>query len=94
MPANKVREEIIDGWRHLIYDDGNELVQHYYHDKATEFCIERVVKPGSRRRNWVVTDRNDRKHFYNLYPPKVAGPFPDLDSAKAALRLINSSVKE
>jgi len=78
-----------DGWRH--WSDGQvEQVYRIPPDANISIFIERVVTPSSRRKRWVVVDRRGvtRKATNSNYPPKIAGPFPDLDSAKAAYLMV------
>lgn len=86
LPTNTIKG---DGWRH--WSDG-QVEQLYRIPPAADanIYIERVVTPSSRRKRWVVVDRRGvtRKAMHSNYPPKIAGPFPDLDSAKAAYLMV------
>jgi len=76
-----------DGWRH--WSDGQvEQVYRIPPDADISIFIERVVTPSSRRKRWVLTDRRSADGATQLYAPKIAGPFPDLDSAKAAYLMV------
>ena len=77
-------------WKTQRYGDGTEQVWLERRGKvAPLYLIERVLREKSRRKNWAVVcrDRSD-----GLYPPKVAGPFKDLDAAKAALVMLYASL--
>ena len=75
-----------DGWTQVIFSDGNE--QYYQGPVAQhQLFIERVAGPKSRRKRWAIVDRT-YPHNSVLYPPKICGPFPNLESAKAAYLVI------
>lgn len=92
-----------DGWAFRQWPDGTDQWMHIsnYRDpeeKNQDYIVERVVRPNSRRKRWVVVNRkspdeNIELHEYDLYPPKVAGPFPNVESAKLACLLLISSSK-
>lgn len=70
------------------FDDGTE--QYMIRGMESQFydcwiVLERVVKPGSRRKRWAAVDRTEGvQGRESMYPPKVAGPFADLDTALRA----------
>ena len=84
--------ESSDGrWQYLVWEDGNEQV---YADDAPNapIFIERVVGPKSRRKRWVIVDRRGLKDGDSTaYPPKLAGPFKNLDVAKVAYLMLVSA---
>lgn len=88
-PLVETFREYPDGWREVHFRDGTQ--QWYINPVSQHFLfIERVVSPKSRRKRWVVVSR-DGARADQLYPPKACGPFPNLESAKAAyLVIINS----
>lgn len=74
-----------DGWRLVTHPDGTQQVHQLGGKWPPRIFIERVVAKNSRRKRWCVVDRNPPKDWAKKkYAPKLAGPFPDLDSAKAA----------
>jgi len=81
----------MDEWRHVTHHDGVEQV-HTTTPHPPYIFIERVVRPKSRRKKWVIVDRRPPERWRNsIYAPKISGPFPDLDSAKAAYLLIRAT---
>lgn len=58
-------------------------------DRVHDFIIERVVGEKSRRKRWVIVDRSFTHG--DLYPRKVAGPFPNLDAAKVAYLILRAT---
>ncbi len=87
-------------WRLSTWDDGTQCIYHRpYEDRQYKdsphpqviYMIERVVKENSRRKNWCITRRTTARDMTRLYPPKVAGPFKDLEAAKAAFLMFVSA---
>lgn len=81
---------ITDGdWAYREFDDG---IQQWALSEPTPptVFIERVTGK-SRRRRWVIADRRDPKDVFTKYPPKIAGPFPTLEAAKAAYRVMRAA---
>ena len=79
-----------EGWRLVTHPDGCQQVHQAPSAEwpPTTF-IERVVSPKSRRKRWCVVSRKPPERWTRaLYAPKLAGPFPDLDGAKAAYLII------
>jgi len=84
-----VREDAIEGvLKKRFFDDGTEQWI-FDPEQRVSVAAERVVQPDSKRKNWVLVDRGSTQ-TNKRYPPKIAGPFPTEESAKAALRLIHS----
>lgn len=74
-------------WTEVFFHDGTE--QWYIHPLTDHYiCIERVVRPNSRRKRWAIVNRDAGVRGEALYPPKICGPFPNLESAKAAYLVI------
>lgn len=78
-----------EGWRLVTHPDGTQQVHSFAIKWPPQIFIERVVCENSRRKRWCVVDRRppgdwDKKK----YAPKLAGPFPSLDAAKAAYLMI------
>lgn len=84
---------IHDGeWRHQYHDDGVQQVFLPTPHPAILF-IERVARPKTRRKNWVIVNRSPPGRWRNaVYGPKISGPFPTLEAAKAAYLLIRASL--
>jgi len=76
-------------WSVFYYPDGLEQIRLRERENKGKLYIERVNRPKSRRIRWCVVDRtiNDR-----LYPPRIAGPFKELDAAKATYLLLLSTM--
>lgn len=79
--------EHLDDWREVHFRDGT---QQWYIQPLTDhyISIERVVRPDSRRKRWAIVNRDAGVRTEALYPPKICGPFPNLESAKAAYLVI------
>lgn len=78
-----------DGWRLVTHPDGCQQVSKWDVTWPHTVFIERVVSATSKRKRWCVVDRKPPdKWAKKLYAPKLAGPFPDLDAAKAAYLMI------
>jgi hypothetical protein len=78
-----------EGWRLTNHPDGTQQVFQFEWKWPPHIFIERVVSPKSRRKRWCVVNREPAEKWARaLYAPKLAGPFPDLDSAKSAYILI------
>ena len=75
-------------WRYKSYGDGTEQVWQGGL-VAPLYLIERVIREKSRRRNWCIVLRTNGN---TMYPKKVAGPFPDLDAAKAAYLMLRAAL--
>lgn len=76
-----------EGWEFAEWSDGNQQV---WNDDIKEgLYIERIVGEKSRRKRWCIVDRRAAKS-YALYPPKVAGPFPTLEGAIVAYKILNA----
>jgi hypothetical protein len=99
-PLNPVKtvDRQVGEWWHCEWSDGTEQWSVYNKDVKSVLYVERVVKAHSKRRNWCVVNRSvsesDRilaavlaRFDTSLYPPKVLGPFKDLEGAKTALLL-------
>lgn len=89
MAANNVRAfvEHAGNWHEVFFHDGTE--QWYIHPLTDHYIsIERVVRPNSRRKRWAIVNRDAGVRSEALYPPKICGPFPNLESAKAAYLVI------
>lgn len=78
-----------DDWVYNRYDDGTHQ---WFTTPLQEprLFIERVEREGSRRKRWAIVDRTSGMRDA-LYPPKISGPFPNLESAKAAYLVITSA---
>ena len=84
-----MEKEWDDGeWHHNLWSDGNELVR--TGTGEAHIFIERVHGPKSRRKRWVVTDRRGTDQDV-LYPPKLAGPFKNLDVAKVTYLMLKAA---
>ena len=77
-----------DGWWHVNHRDGTEQVAGKSTNKTRNIFIERVNKVMSRRKHWCVVDRRGPKGNSLMYPPKLSGPYKDLDAAKAEYLMI------
>ena len=76
------------------HDDGTEQVYQYDPWPPVIF-IERLTSPKSRRKRWCVVSRKPPEKWRNAkYPPKLAGPFRELDAAKAAYLMIISAQRD
>lgn len=77
------------GWRLVNYPDGVQQVHHSPWVGILTVFIERVVRPKSRRKRWCIVSRDPPQKWRRaVYAPKIAGPFPDLEAAKAAYLMI------
>ena len=77
-------------WQYNTHPDGTE--QYWIGRKIpVVYLIERVNRHNSRRKRWTIVKREDH-HGEILYPPKVAGPFPDLDTAKVAYLMLKAAL--
>jgi len=75
-------------WKYHKHSDGTE--QWWIGGKGIPlYCIERVLRPDSRRKNWAIVSRT---HSDAMYPPKIAGPFKDLDAAKVAYLMFRAAL--
>ena len=87
-----VRREYDDGWVYNTYDDGTHQ---WFRTPLQEprLFVERVEREVTRRKRWAIVDRTNRTSCRGdaLYPPKISGPFPNLESAKAAYLVITSA---
>lgn len=71
-------------WRFFAWPDGTQQW------KLGDVQVERVLKPNTRRKRWCIVDRSRGRHRADtLYPPKVAGPFPNLKIAMLAAELMS-----
>ncbi len=89
-----ISEETHGVWTAMRFDDGTEQVRYTGEEcNYRRLIIERVVLPKSRRKRWTILSRSipGNKLDGRMYPPKVAGPFKDLPSAKAALLVLLGS---
>lgn len=79
---------VIDGWVHRQWTDGVEQVfpgtLNHEDPPTVDLIIERVVPSET---EWRIVDRT--RHT-GTYPPKVSGPFPTLDGAKAAWKILSA----
>lgn len=81
-----------DGWRYSDWADGTQQWAYVEGDAPPRVFIERVVGDKSRRKRWAIVDRRPPgQHVDTMYPPKLAGPFPTLESAKAAYRVLRAA---
>lgn len=96
----KVYEKAQGKWFFVGWSDGTEQWSVYRLEVKAVLYVERVVSKTSRRKRWCVVDRRGdwmamlpktRQFNTQLYPPKVAGPFADLEGAKAALLILLST---
>lgn len=78
-----------DNWVYNMYVDGTHQ---WFTTPLQEprLFVERVERKGSRRKRWGIVDRTSCRGDA-LYPPKISGPFPNLESAKAAYLVITSA---
>ena len=84
--------EDADGWRYQSHRDGVEQV-YLPTPHPAQLFIERVNRPKTRRKNWVIVNRSPPGRWRNaIYGPKISGPFPTLEAAKAAYLLIRASL--
>jgi hypothetical protein len=73
------------------YADGT---QQWSTTKASQdFFLERVLREKSMRKQWHIVNRSSPCAGYEtaLYPPKVAGPFPNAASALVAYLLYSTN---
>lgn len=97
-PPKKVLEEQSGRWWHQMWTDGTEQWSIFKPGVLAWFYVERVKRPKSRRKYWCVVNRKGptpepgrlQEMDTSMYPPKVAGPFPQLAGAKAALLVLLS----
>jgi hypothetical protein len=81
-------------WEFRSVIDGTEQVRFAgsFDDYPPTALIERVVGPHSRRKQWCIVRRHKNlRSARAMYPKKLAGPFPTLDGAKAALLVMRAS---
>lgn len=79
--------EHLNDWREVHFRDGTQ--QWYINPVSEHFTfIERVEGPKSRRKRWAIVSRRGTSARREMYPPKICGPFPNLESAKAAYLVI------
>ena len=77
-------------WQYNPHPDGTE--QYWIGRKVpVVYLIERVVRENSRRKRWVIVKRG-LQHVDTMYPPKVSGPFKDLDAAKVAYLMLMATL--
>jgi hypothetical protein len=84
------------GWVYREWDDGVQQwvnLKNYLEEcPKQDYLVERVAGEKSKRKQWYVVNRHDDdegdKWCFGRYPPKVAGPFPNPESAKLALLLL------
>lgn len=75
-------------WMFFSFEDG---LQQWFMAGPNGYHIERVLKPYSRRKRWVVVDRQlGKRASYSLYASVFAGPFPNLKAAMVAYEFIAS----
>jgi hypothetical protein len=79
-------------WYFATHGDGTEQV--FPAKYVPHLYIERVVRPKSRRKQWCLVSRDPLSKWGDaMYPPKLAGPFGDLDAAKVALVMTAAAQK-
>jgi hypothetical protein len=83
-----------EGWLLATHADGTQQVYSLDHKWPPVMFIERVVREKSRRKRWCVVCREPIERWSRaMYGPKIAGPFPNLESAQAAYLIIVSATK-
>lgn len=76
-------------WRFYTFSDGTQQISNADPYPPNVF-IERVLRTNSRRKRWAIVSRINAKRNA-LYPPKVAGPFENLDAAKAVYIILKET---
>lgn len=72
-------------WDFTSWTDGLQQWVFLTSDKVAE----RVVGTNSRRKRWVIVDRGATGISDEKYPPKIAGPYPNLKIAMLAAELMS-----
>lgn len=83
----------INGAKHRRYEemafrawsDGTQQWFSLNIDGANPVYLERMIRPAEPTRGWCLVTRN-RAMSTAMYPPVIAGPYPDVDSALLAYR--------
>lgn len=98
----KVGGDDIYTWNEAKWEEHGEWHSRRFTDGVEQWCasddemprmfIERVHGRSSRRLQWCVVRREPPfKWRHAKYAPKVAGPFPTLEAAQAAYRVIRAA---
>lgn len=89
-PPIRITNKVIGDWEHTLWSDSNEQWQNYRTNRR--FGVERVIGHPTRSQ-WHVVDRGVGPNSYewDTCAPIISGPYDDVEAAKAALLVINSS---